>query len=136
MATTGKVNGTKIGVYSGGTLIAHATSHTLNLEANMIDVSNKDSAGWAESIVGQKSWSIDIESLFTFDAAYGFEELYDAWTARTSLSVKFSTEVSGDIYFSGTVFVSSIPVEAPLEDATTYSVSLTGTGALTKATVA
>lgn len=135
MATTGKVNGTKIGLYVGGVLVASATSHTLNIEANMIDVSSKDSAGWAEFIGGQKTWSIDGEYLFHFDAANGYEELYDSWNARTSVTAMFSTEVSGDIKFSGSAFVTSLPLEAPMEDATTYSVSLQGTGALTKGTV-
>jgi TP901-1 family phage major tail protein len=136
MATAGKVNGTKIGFYSGSTLVASATSHTLGIEANMIDVSNKDSLGWAEFIPGQRSWTIDGDFVFHFDATYGLDDFFDAMINRTALTVKLSTEVTGDFYFTGTAYPTSTSLEAPMEDATTYSASFQGTGVLTKSTVA
>jgi TP901-1 family phage major tail protein len=52
MAITGPVNGTLISIYKdvSGTLtkIANATSHSIDISKDMIDVTNKDSAGAKE----------------------------------------------------------------------------------------
>ena len=62
MATTGPVNGTLIAIYKdiSGTLtkIANATSNSFDITADMIDVTNKDSAGWKEFITGEKGYTM------------------------------------------------------------------------------
>lgn len=133
MAST-KINGTKILVYSAGTAIGAATSHSLTIESDTMDVTTKDSAGWAEILPTLKSWSIDVEALLTFDETpkRAYDYLYDAFIARTELTVKFSSEVSGEDKYYGQAYITSAPIEAPMEDKVTYSVTFQGTGALTR----
>lgn len=133
MPTTGIINGTDLLVYVGTTAIASATSHTLNIGNDMRDTSNKSSAGWKEQLAGQRNWTIDGEGLFSFDAAYGFTQLFTLMTNRTKVTVKFAGP-SGDKKWSGDAFLSSLSASAPNEDNTTYSFTFEGTGALTEAT--
>jgi predicted secreted protein len=46
-----------------------------------------------------------------------------------------TSQVSGDIKLSGSAYFSNLTMSAPNNDATTFSASLQGTGALTVGTV-
>ena len=66
---TGLLNGTdlllKVGGTSGNeTLIAFATSCSLELSADEIDQTNKDSQGWKSIILGSRSWSVSADALY------------------------------------------------------------------------
>lgn len=135
MATTGKFNGTDILVYVDGVAVAHATSHSLNVNADMIDATTKSSAGWKDILPGLRDWSIDCEGMVAYDAAEGFSEAFADINSRTQVVVKFSTEETGDKRYTGNAYVSSLSASAPLEDVVTYSLSFTGDGALSEETV-
>jgi predicted secreted protein len=135
MPSTGVNNGTLVTVYVSGTKILCSTSATLNVEVGTRDASCKDSAGWTDNLPATKSWSIDAEALFKEDASYGFSELFALQIARTQVSVKYTSNVSGDEYFHGNAYITSLSRTAPLEDNETYSCTFVGTGALTKATL-
>ena len=135
MATTGKFNGTDILVYVDGVAVAHATSHSLNVNADMIDATTKSSAGWKDILPGLRDWSIDCEGMVAYDAAEGFSEAFADINSRTQVVVKFSTEETGDKRYTGNAYVSSLSSSAPLEDVVTYSLSFTGDGALSEETV-
>ena len=130
-----KINGTDLLVYVGSVPIAHSTSCTLNIVQDLPDATTKDSGGWADHINGLKSWSIDADALVDYSGSYGTEELFDNLSDGDNLTVKFSTEASGDSYWSGTVSVASLPITADMESPVSYSVSFTGKGALSRTTV-
>jgi len=133
-ATPGQYNGTGIGLYCAGTLLAYATSHTLNVNVATIDVTNKDSVGWTDILPGLRDWSIDVDGFLAFDSTTNAEYLYTLVSARTRVMVKLSGAVSGDDYWHGYCYISSFTLTAPLEDGVTFSASLAGDGALTKST--
>jgi len=68
MPTTGPVNGTLISIYKdvSGTLkkIANATSNSLDISKDMIDVTSKDSAGAKEFIAGEYGYTLNVEAIF------------------------------------------------------------------------
>jgi TP901-1 family phage major tail protein len=136
MATAGIMNGTLLGVYVGSTLVAHATEGSISLSMDTREVTTKDSAGMRELLEGTKSGSISVSALYAEDAAYGVEDLMTAWANRTALTVKFSTEVSGDHYWSANAYLTSLEVSASTEDNASYSASFELTGAVTYTTVA
>jgi predicted secreted protein len=43
--------------------------------------------------------------------------------------------VSGDEYFQGSAYITGLPMNAPMEDNISFTMSLQGTGKLTKAKV-
>jgi len=143
MATNGVINGTKFGVYAAGTKIAYATSASISMNHNLRDTSTKDSAGWREQLEGQRDWEVSVEGMLLFvDSSGGaiagltMNELFTSYIAtRTEVTVKFSTEITGDVEWSGQAFLTSLSADAPNEDSSTWSGSFSGTGALAQATV-
>jgi len=143
MATNGVINGTKFGVYAAGTKIGYATSASISINHNLRDTSTKDSGGWRSQLEGQRDWEVSVEGMLIFVDGSGSaisditaNELYSSYIAtRTEFEVKFSTEVSGDIKWSGNAFMTSLSMDTPNEDSSTWSGSFSGTGPLTQAAV-
>ena len=69
--TVGPVNGQLIKIEVGGSTVAHLTSVSQSFSMATRDISSKDSAGWKESMEGQKSWTMSGDGYFAEDAAYG-----------------------------------------------------------------
>ena len=142
MPTTGVFNGTSLVVLVGTEVIAHATSCSLSVSADLPDATTKESGGWAAEIGGLKSWSLTTDGLATVEPTgvnYVVGDIFSALNGRTAVTVKFttatgSTPIVGDLYWSGTAFVESLDITADMESPVTYSVSFTGTGVLTQAT--
>lgn len=142
MATNGVINGTKFGVYAGGTKIGYATSASLSINHNLRDTSTKDSGGWRDQLEGQRDFEVSVEGMVIFATSGGaisdltVDELYTTYIAtRTEFELKFSTEVSGDYKWTGQAFMTSLSMDTPNEDSSTFSASFSGTGPLTQATV-
>lgn len=138
MATTGVINTTSFALYHGATptKIAHSTGASISLSHDPRDITTKDSAGWTELLEGIRGWEGSIEGLHAMDDVAGANILYNAVLNRTALSVVFTTNVTGDKKFSGTVYLTSCELGAPgQEDNATYNASFTGTGAITVTTV-
>ena len=133
--TVGPINGTLVKIEVGGSEVAHLTSVTQSFSMATRDASSKDSAGWKESLEGQKSWTMAGDGLFAEDSTYGYEDLYDAWLARTQVTVKQTDSVVGDVEYSGAAYITSLERSSPNEDTATFSVTFEGTGAITKATI-
>ena len=129
-----KFNATDLVLKINGTTIAHSTSATLNINQSLADATSKDSAGWSENIRALRDWSIDCEGLTDYSASFGADELADLIISRASATAEFGTGASGETKYSGTVNLASLTQDAPLEDVASFSGSLTGTGALAKAT--
>lgn len=134
MATTGIVNGTKMLVYVGGVAVSHSTNFTLNLSMETRDATTKDSEGWRDILEGLRSWSIDGEAMFAFDGTKTFDDFFALYNGRTAATVKFSTEVSGDKYYTGSGYLSNLSQTAGVEESITYSFTFEGTGTLTEGT--
>jgi len=143
----GQLNGTDLSVYitpSGGsaTLIAYATNATININHSTRGTTNKESGAWEEHMEGLRSWDISCDALYAYlDASGGaiggltLSELFtDMIHTRAKLDVTFGTtgSTSGDTKYTGSVWVTSASLTAPLEDTATFSVSFQGSGALTQ----
>ncbi len=135
MASTGILNGTLAKIQVAGTTIAHLTSNSLTFDMSTRDASTKDSNGWKESLEGQKSFSGSAEGFFAENASYGYEDLYDVFINRTLVVVTWTTDVTGDMEYSGSCYVTSLEKTDGLEESSTFSVSFEGTGAVTQTAV-
>lgn len=125
------VNGTNLVLYAvdGGTNYAfgHSRSFTLNLEANPIDVTSRDSQGWSESIMGSRSFTLDFEGLVDYGDYISPAWIKTAIDNKTKFLVKFTDNLAGALVYNGYVYVSSMTIDAPMEDVVTYSGTLQGT---------
>ena len=130
-------NGTNLGVYIGGTLIAAATDCSLSLNMETIDITTKDSAGYRELLGGLRSGSVSVSGLIDYQDASNKDvtDLYDAWEGRTELTLKFSSEVVGDESYTASGFLTSLEQSGGTEDTATYSATFELTGEVTEATI-
>ena len=145
MASTSIMNSTDVVIQisedSGTTydIIGRATSASLSVSMETRDTTTKDSAGWQENLEGLKSWSLSGDGLVTYSITGDYdtpEDLFTLLSNRTLVKVKFGSETSGEIDYTGDAYLVSYEQEAGVEENVTYSFSFTGTGTLTQASVA
>lgn len=142
-----KIKGQELMLFVNGKSIAYATNHTLNLSAELADVSNKDegSGDWKVQEVKQMSWEATTENLYSVD---GYNSLFTLMTAKTPITAVFAPKTETDINvpsggtwtassgYTGQVIINSIAVNAQVGDYATFTVNFTGVGALTAYTPA
>ena len=142
MATNNVMNGT-IMVFKYGTdhttndALAFSTSASLSFSMDTRDISNKGSQGFRELLEAQMSWSLSVEGLYAVKDANGgtiknYNALLNLLKTRTAVYVEIGTGVSGDSYYYGDAFITSLEKTAPMEDNITFSASFEGTGALSE----
>ena len=143
MASTGITNGTLIAIYKdvSGTLtkIANATSNDFTITKDMIETTNKDSAGAKEFIAGEYGYTMSVEGMFEEDASVGallsWKEIMTDLMAGTTVTVVMTSNVSGDLKLSGSALFSDLKLTAPHNAVSTFTASIQGTGALTVGTI-
>lgn len=136
MATAGHIPGKLWKLLHETVAIDDLTSVTLNCGRDSYDITSYDSANWSEIAPSTRNWSVDIEFICQYDATEGYDELMDDYLADVSTTELLTTGVTGDTTLSGEGYIMSINKSGSLGDKVTVSVSITGTGALTKGTVA
>lgn len=133
--TSGIVNGTLIGLYVNGTMIARAVSNDLDITMATRDTTNKDTSGWKTGLGGMLSWSCSAEAMFEENYLGNFKSQFDLLTLRTAVTVMISSGVSGDQKYTGSALMTNLKRTSPLEGNVTWTISLEGTGALTQASI-
>ena len=104
---------------------------SLKRSAETIDVSDKTSGGWSESIMGLKSWSLDCDGFVTLGDA-GFKLVHEAFDNRIPLEVEINVGGEGGYTYTGKVVITDFPEEYASDDAVTYSLSLQGASPLVR----
>ena len=125
-------------ITSGETLddyepIAHSTSASISFNNDLRDVTTKDSAGFQENIGGLKSFELSADALQDINADLDFKEFYDDINERNEVIIKFAERDSG-VRWEGSGYISSLSMDAGVEENVTYSVSITGTSSVIKGT--
>lgn len=124
-----QVQGLNILVYLGEQVLGAQKNCTLSLEADSIDVSNKNSFGWSDFIPGTKNWTISCDGQFITDDA-GQAALMNAFKNSTFVQIEMKN-ADESIYYKGEAMITSLELEAPYDDVFGYSVEFQGKGALT-----
>jgi len=129
------------------TAIAAATSCTLTLTVDAPEVTDKSSLDKKEYCGLSRTWSVDAEVFYNEDGAVDFASMalpamgisVAAGTVSPIIAdyprrvfVKFTGTTGGNNY-SGYGYITSLSATGGTEDGATYSVSITGTGALSYA---
>lgn len=103
---------------------------TINRSADSIEITSKDTAGgWKSKIAGMKEWSIDNDGLYVpGDESHTL--LSAAFENSEPICLKVINGKTKVGMFGGLAVITDYPLEAPYDDAMTYSLSLEGMGAL------
>lgn len=144
-----KIQGGDLMLFLDNHSIAYATSHTLEINGETQDTSNKDEGGggWASSEVSILSWQATSENLYSVDGeGDNFEDLFDLMVAKTPIDAVFAkkSQNTTDVptggwtasvpKYTGKVVITNLSLNAPNGEYATYSVQFQGVGALTKVT--
>lgn len=144
-----KIQGGDMMLFIDGKSIAYATSHTLEINGETTDTSNKDEGGgdWASSEVSILSWQASSENLYSVDGEGDkFEDLFDLMVAKTPITAVFAkksqtaTDVptggwtAGTPKYGGKLVITNLSLNAPNGEYATFTAQFQGVGALTKVT--
>ena len=104
-------------------------SATLNRSADTIDVTNKESEGWQENLAGLKNWGLDTDGLVV-ENSEAYTYLEECFMESKEVDAYLTTPMGKK--YTGKAIITDFPLEAPYDDAATYSVTFTGSGKLEK----
>ena len=145
MANEGQLNGTELGVYVAGVLVAYSTNATLNVNHSTRSTTSKESGGWEDNMEGLRNWDVSCDALYAWVDPAGdpitnktLSDLFTGYLAtRTSFELTFGNTgvVADDTKYVGTAWLTSASLTAPLEDTSTFSVSFQGSGPLVQTIV-
>ena len=110
--------------------IAGQRSLTINRSADTVEVSSKDTeGGWKSSIAGMKEWSIDTDGLYVASDT-SMQKLSKAFQNSDPVCLVVKNIKTDSYMFGGQAAITDFPLEAPYDDALTYSVTFSGNGQL------
>lgn len=119
-----------------GTAMGASTSCTFDVSVDQKEVTSQSSAWFKEFKNDTASWSVSCDG-FVALRGYSYLALMQKQLNREQVNVKFAidndnadgTNTLGSTIINGLANITSISLSAPVEGASTYSLSLQGTGA-------
>ena len=150
------INGDKLLLYvtSGKTVVAYATSCSVQIDSETIDTSSKFSCKWNATLGGRASYTISADALYcdasaasansgaSFDTLMALMlegEAIDWYIGQESGYTVDSTHSCGDNphtldttkpYYSGKAVITSLSLEAGNNEIASCSISMTGSDAI------
>ena len=141
------VRGNEFSLYltSGKTVIAYATSCSLQVDSETIDTSSKFSCKWASNLGGNASYTISADALYCQNIGSGvsFDTLLkymvsgeqvswymgeeQAYTGSTCADNPHTLD-TGSTYYNGKAVITSVSLEAGNNEIASCSITLTGAG--------
>ena len=139
------INGDDLLLYltSGHTVVAYATSVSVQVDSETIDTSSKFSCRWASNIGGRASYTISADALYC-DAAEGisFDKLLEMMVEGEPIEWYIGEEQAhtgtcdtnphtldtSKRYYNGRAIVTSVSLEAGNNEIASCSISMTGEG--------
>ena len=127
-------NATAVTLSIGGVLMAHATSASLSISRDLRDSTTKSSLGWSESLGGLMSWEMSGDAFVDItegDAVTNIAALITgAKIVVTFVLDDADSDTPAPVTYTGDALITSVSMDAGVEENMSWSISLTGTGAL------
>ena len=127
-------NATGVVLSLAGTSIAHCTSASLSISRDLRDSTTKSSAGWSESLGGLMSWEMSGDAFVDItegDAPLNIAALITGTAVVCTFVLDDADSATpAPVTYTGDAFITSVSIDAGVEENTTWSISLTGTAAL------
>lgn len=112
-------------------VVAGQRNATLNRGKETIETTNKTTGGWKTFLPGLKEWSVDGDGVYIVDGE-GYALLEKAYNEDEPIIVELGEAGAGELGFTGQAILTEFPIECPYDDSVTYSITLQGTGPLSK----
>lgn len=112
-------------------LVGGQRSSNLSRSAEEIDVSSKTSGGWNSVKAGQRSWSIDLDSLVVSDDV-GYQAMNQAYLTGKEVQILLRNALD-TFAVKGWGSITDFSLDTPHDDAASISGTISGNGALEEA---
>ena len=127
-------NATGVVLSLAGTALAHCTSASLSISRDLRDSTTKSSAGWSQSLGGLMSWEMSGDAFVDITDGDAVTNIA-ALITGTKIAVTFvlddaDSPTPAPVTYSGDALITSVSMDAGVEENMSWSISLTGTGAL------
>jgi predicted secreted protein len=110
---------------------ACSTNCTFNVQVDQKDVTSQTSAWFREFKIDIASWTVTCEGIVIL-SEYSYADMLNTQLNRNTIGVKFAIDNgTSTTLISGNANITSLSINAPYQDISTYSVSLQGIGAYT-----
>ena len=129
---------------SGKTVVAYATSCSLQVDSETIDTSSKFSCKWASNMGGKASYTISADALYcqNTEGAISFDTLLEYMVKGEQIEWYMGEEAEHNgscetnphtldttkTYYNGKAVVTSVSLEAGNNEIASCSITLTGAG--------
>ena len=139
------IQGNDLMLFFKGKSLAFANSHTLSISSDVEEINSKDHGNFSATLVKKINWEITSENLFTSES---YDVLFSAMMEKSKLKAYFGlkkekdatkTVANGDYpnwtpesAYGGEVYITSLTANAPSGDKATFSLTLKGSGKISK----
>ena len=126
-------------LYIGSTPVAFSKTCDLTVQRNMISTANKMSGNWESNLPGTMSWSVSCDALYTRASGdTSYDTLFASMVAGTPVDITIGIATDGTFalgtgLYTGKALIDNLPLKAEENGVASCTVSLKGSGALTKA---
>lgn len=137
-------DGSLLRIKIGTKFVYHAQDCEVSIELATRERTSKDIEG-LQTAPDILSWTASGNALAVMDLPSGtettnhnFETLFDAMNAKALVTVELTLGAdgaSGDTFYTGSAYLTSLSINAPNREDATASFGLTGSGVLTKDTI-
>ena len=133
-------------VTSANTVVAFATSCSLQVDGETIDSSNKMSCRWNANLAGKNSYSVSVDALYTQNTGLtSFDKLMEMMVSGAAIdwaigvaqaytgtceSNTFALDTS-KVYYSGKGLITSLSLNGGNNEVASCSMTVTGSGGIT-----
>lgn len=127
-------NATGVVLSLAGTALAHCTSASLSISRDLRDSTTKSTGGWSESLGGLMSWEMSGDAFVDITEGDAVTNIA-ALITGTKIVVTFvlddaDSATPAPVTYSGDALITSVSMDAGVEENMSWSISLTGTGPL------
>ena len=119
-----------------GTPFGASTNCTFNTSVDQVEITTLATGSYKEYIGSQINWDVTVDGLIAL-SGYSYLSLLSKLQNKESIEVRFSidndngdgTDTYGYSIIAGTCNIVSLDINGPMENASSYSANLQGTGA-------
>jgi hypothetical protein len=131
----------QMSVWVDGSALGCAQDFTLSVNKDVIEIACLNSTGAKTSVPDMYGWTVSFSGMVQTTSTHtgtGYEDLMDEIISNTAtdVSIYILPNVSTNAYYVGSGILSSVEMSGGVGSAVSYSGTITGNGALVKATTA
>ncbi len=125
------INGSNFLLVKDTTVIGHSKSVSFDINANLPEITTKQSNGFKEFIVGLKSGNITCECVTDYSETLQYNTLLDMIITKEKAVFYVKELLDPDLVLRGEGFIKSVTETAEFENATTFNLEIDLTGIFT-----